>query len=226
MAAIPCEDYVTDDVPVVPKRIRRTNPDALANRWANFVFSMDLSPEQRDPTGAGFGAWSLWDIPASHATKIDDDRGEDMIVVSVLDRVYWLDWRRYIDEWFWNAYAPIRRMVRIGPIPSNPTSTLPTGGYDVSMLKRFREFEFSLKDGPTGAAGAIWRVTVAEWDRENETARTAQRATASRMRTRITTKGRTFIVTLEHSANEPVHIEHWRAAWDIVGHRLREANIV
>lgn len=225
MAAIPCADFVTESVPIVPKRIDRTNPDALANRWANFIFSMDLSAEQSDAIGAGVGAWSLWDIPASHVAQIDDDRGEDLIAVAVMDRVYWLDWRRYQDEWFWNAYAPIDQLMRIGPIPSNENATIPTGGYDVSKLKRFREFEFSLKDGPLGQPRAVWTVTVAEWDREERTARSGQRKTATRMRTRISTKGRSFIVTLEHSANEPVHIEHWRAAWDVVGHRLREAGI-
>lgn len=224
MAEIPCPDYIIDPVPAVPGRIHRTNPDAIANRWANFVFSMDLSPEQRDEIGAGVGAWSLWDIPTSHCAQIDDDRGEDLIAIAIVDRVYWLDWRRYIDEWYWNSYAPIHRLLRIGPIPSNKETG--GGGYDLSKVKRFWEFEFSLKDGPTGAAGAIWTVTVAEWDREGRTARSGQRRTASRMRTKITTHGRTFIVTLEHSANEPVRIEHWRAAWDVVGARIKEAGIV
>lgn len=226
MAAIPCEDFIEEDVPAVPKRIDRTNPDALANRWANFIFSMDLSAEQNDQLGAGVGAWSLWDVPTSHVSQIDDERGEDLITCAVLDRIYWFDWHRDQDEWFHNAFAPIHRLLRIGPIPSNDQVTFPAGGYDLSKLKRFREFEFSLKDGPIGAAGAVWRVTVAEWDRESQTARSGSRRTASRMRTRISTKGRSFIVTLEHSANEPVHIEHWRAAWDVVGHRLREAGIV
>lgn len=224
MALIPCTDFFIEPVPAVPKRIQRTNPDSLANRFVNFIFSMDLSPDQRDEVGEGVGAWSLWDVPSSHCSQIDDDRGEDLITFSSMDRVYWFDWRRYMDEWFWNAFAPIRRFLRVGPIPSNEQVTA-SGGYDLSKLKRFREFEFSLKDGPTGAAGGTWRVTVAEWDREDHTAISGTRRTASRMRTRITTKGRSFIVTLEHSANEPVRIEHWRAAWDVLGHRLREAGI-
>lgn len=226
MAEILCQDFVTDDVPVVPKRIKRTNPDALANRWGNFIFCMDLSPEQRDELGVGVGAWFLWDIPASHVAQIDDDRGEDLIAVAIMDRVYWLDWRRYQDEWFWNAFAPINRLLRVGPIPSNQNATIPTGGYDLAALKRFCEFSFSLKDGPTGAAGAVWTVTVAEWDREERTQRAGLRQTATRMRTRIFTKGRSFIITLEHSANEPVRIEHWLSAWDIVGHRLRESGVI
>lgn len=225
MAAIPCSDFVAEDVPLAPKRIERTNPDALANRWVWFMASLDLSAEQKDAAGAGILAWSLWDIPSSHAAQIDDDRGEDLIAVSIMDNVYWLDWRRYQDEWGWNAFAPIHRLLRVGPLPSSDSSTIPTGGYDLSKLKRFREFEFSLKDGPTGAPQAVWTVTVAEWDREERTQRSGRRRTASRMRTRLSTKGRSFVVTLEHSANEPVRIEHWRAAWDVVGHRLKEARI-
>lgn len=226
MAFIPCGDFVEDTPGVIPKRIDRTNPDSLANRWANFVFSMDLSPEQKEELGAGVGAWSLWDIPSAHAAQIDDDRGEDLIVVAVQDNIYWLDWTRYQDEWTWNAYAPIPRLIRFGPFPSNEQSSMPQGGFDLAQLKRLMEFEFSLKDGPTGAAGAVWTVTVAEWDREELTSRTGRRATATRMRTQNSVKGRSFIVTLEHSANEPVHIEHWRAAWDLVGRRIREAGVV
>lgn len=227
MAFIPCTDFIVEEVPIVPKRIKRTNPDSLANRYANFMFHMDLSPEQKDEAGAGIGAWSLWDVPTSHVSQIDDDRGEDLITFSIMDRVYWFDWRRYVDEWYWNAFAPIDRLVRFGPIPSNENASIPTGGYDLSKLKRFREFEFSLADGPTGAAQAEWRVTVAEWNREQRTERSGTRKTASRMRIHITTKGSLgFVVTLEHHANEPVRIEHWRAAWDVVGARIASALIV
>lgn len=225
MAAIPCQDYVTDPPGTVPKRIERTNPDALANRYVNFMLSLDLSPEQKEAIGEGVGAWSLWDIPATHASQIDDDRGEDLITLSVMDRIYWLDWNRNIDEWDWNSYAPIHRLVRIGPLPSNETESQPQGGFDLMALKRLVEFSFTLKDGPIGAAGAIWTVTVGEWDREERTQRTGQRATAERMRTQISVKGRAFVITLEHSANEPIHIDHWSAAWDIVGRRIKESAI-
>ena len=226
MAAIPCQDYVSDAPGIVPKRISRTNPDALRNRWVNFILSLDLSPEQKDALGEGVGAWSLWDVPATHCAQIDDDRGEDLIAFSIMDNVFWFDWTRTQDEWTWNAFAPIHHLIRIGPLPSNPTETQPQGGFDLAALKRMVEFTFTLKDGDTGAPGAIWTVTVGEWDREEATSRTGQRATAERMRTQISVKGRAFIITLEHSANEPVHIDHWHAAWDLVGRRVREAGIV
>jgi len=225
MATIPCQDYITDPVVGVPARPKRANPDAIRNRWVNFVGSLDLSPEQSDQLGAGVMAWSIWDIPASHACQIDDDRGEDLICAAVQKNVYWLDWRAYQDEWDWNAYAPIEQLLRIGPLPSNETSG-GRGGYDPTTVKRMRSFEFGLKDGSTGAAGAKWFITVGEWENEEKTSRTTVRRTTGRMRAMIATKGRGFIVTLEHTANEPVHITYWHAMWQVLGHRIRQSGIV
>lgn len=228
MAAIPCVDYVIDGPDIVPARPKRANPDAIFNRYVNFVFSMDLSPQQEDAVGAGIGAWSIWDIPASHAAQIDDDRGEDMICVAVQDNVYWLDWKRYADEWDWNSFAPIEQLVRFGPIPSSPDAVDGgTTGYDLSMVKRLSTFEFALADGSLDVPGAVWYITVGEWDREQETARTGQRRTTSRMRARVSVKGRNgFVVTLEHTAAEPINITHWKALWDVIGRRVRESGIV
>jgi len=225
MAAIPCIDYVRESPGTVPARITRTNPDSIRNRWANFVFSMDLSPTQQDEAGTGIGAWSLWDIPSSHAAQIDDDRGEDLICVSIKDEIYWLDWRRFLDEWNYDAFAPIRRLIRFGPLPSNAEVTVPPGGYDLSAVKRFREFEWSLADGALGTPGAVWDVSVGEWGREERTTRTGQRRTVNRMRSKISTHGNAFVVTLQHSAPEPINIEHYRAAWDLVGRRIRESAV-
>ena len=33
--------FVTDPPGIVPKRIERANPDAIANRWVNFILSLD-----------------------------------------------------------------------------------------------------------------------------------------------------------------------------------------
>lgn len=222
MAAIPCVDYIVDSPGTVPKRPKRANPDAIRNRYVNFVGSMDLSPEQNDDIGAGVMAWSIWDIPAAHACQIDDDRGEDLICVAVQDNVYWLDWRRYKDEWDYNAFAPIEQLIRIGPLPSNETVT-GTGGYDLSTVKRFHSLEFGLKDGALGVPGAQWWITVGEWENEEATSRTAIRKTVGRMRARVATKGRSFIVTLEHTAAEPVHITYWYAMWQVLGRRIRES---
>lgn len=225
MAAIPCSDYVRDDSPVIPERPRRTNPDAIFNRWANFVASLDLTPAQVEEVGAGFLAWTLWDIPTSHCAQIDDDRGEDLICVAVENNVYWLDWRRYQDEWQFNAFAPINHFVRFSPIPATLEAT-ESGGYDLTSIKRFREFTFTLRDGAVGAAAAKWWITVGERDNEERTSRTAIRRTTNRMRTHIAVKGRSFVVTLEHRANEPINIESYTAEWDTIGKRIRQAGIV
>lgn len=224
MAAIPCIDFVTDPVEPVPARITCTERTCLQNRFALFVASMDLSPELHEKSlGAGVLAWSLWDIPGLHASQIDDDAGEDLICISVEDRVYWLDYTRHKDEWNWNAFAPIRRMVRFGPIPSNAEACT-RGGYDLEKVKRFREFLFNLKDGATGAPGAFWEISVGEWTREQNTTRTTTRRTTNRMRTRISTKGsQGFVVTVRHSADEPVEINNWSAEWDVLGKRIRQA---
>lgn len=223
MASIPCADYVQPPIGLVPARIVCTERTCIANRFVGFCFSIDLSQNQKDEVGAGVGAWSLWDIPASHAAQIDDDRGEDLICVSIMDKVYWLDYERYIDEWDWNSYAPIYRMLRIGPVPYAPDQTQ-QGGYDLDALKRFREFQFALADGSTGAAGAKWTISVGDFQREAVTTRSTQRKTTNRMRTQIAVKGKAFMITLEHSANEPVNITDWFAAWDTLGKRIREAS--
>src|SRR5947209_811520 len=140
MSGHPCEDFVSDSTPQIPARPIRVNPDSIQGRHVNFVFAMDLTPEQKDEAGAGIGAWTCWDIPAEHAAQIDDDRGEDLIVLTIGNRAYWLDWQRFQDEFNWNAYAPIHRMVRYGPLPSNE-SVAKGGGqgeeaYDLNMVNR------------------------------------------------------------------------------------------
>lgn len=225
MAAIPCPDYVRDPVSAVPARIVCTSRTCITNRFVNFIFSIDLAHSQNDAVGAGVGAWSLWDIPASHAAQIDDDRGEDLICLSVMDKVYWLDYERWVDEWDWNSFAPIYAMVRFGPIPYNVESTQ-AGGYDLTQVKRFREFQWTLADGATGAPEAFWTVTVSDFQREAVSARSAVRRTTTRMRAQVAVKGRAFIVMLEHTANEPINITDWTAKWDIIGNRIRESGVV
>lgn len=226
MAQIPCVDYIIDGPPIVPSRPKRANPDAIRNRWVNFVASMDLSPEQDNDVGAGILAWSIWDIPASHAAQIDDDNGEDLICVAVQDNVYWLDWRRYKDEWDWGAFGAIEQLVRFGPIPSN-ADVVDGGrdGFDVTAVKRLGMFEFNLADGALDVQGAKWWVTAGEWENEAATSRTAIRRTTGRMLTKIATKGVGFVVTLEHTAEEPINISHWKASWDSFGGRVRRARV-
>src|SRR6266404_2400851 len=120
MATIPCSEFFNDDIGVIPVRLTRANPDALENRLGNFVAQQSLMPDGSDSATSNTNvAWSLWDIPTSHCAQIDDDNGDDLIVVSIRDRVYILDYTRFQDEWDYNQVAPINRMLRIGPLPSS-----------------------------------------------------------------------------------------------------------
>jgi len=222
MNLIPCEDFYEDQPPIIPKRPKRANPDAIADRWANFIYSMDLSPLPGDEElGNQHGAWSLGDIPSTFVTQTDDDNGDDLICCAIVDRVYYLDPKAYRDEWLHNAYVPIYRMITIGPIPFNEEST-GKAEYDLKDLKRFLEFQFSLRDASQSTLSK-WRISVGEWENEDGTYVIVTRAGSRRMRARVNVKGRSFIVRLEHAANEPIHIEHWEAIWQSLGRRLAQS---
>lgn len=222
MDPIPCQDFVTDPPPIIPKRPTCTERTCIFNRHVMFVASMDLSTDNVAEVGESILAWTLWDIPATTASQIDDDRGEDLICLAVGNRIYWLDYQRYKDEWDWNAYSPIHQLIQIGPIPSNVEETAPYG-YDLNKVKRFREFRFSLADGDVGAPAPYWDISVAEFNREAQTTRSTRKLTTQRMRARISTKGSEgFVVTLQHSAAEPVSINNWSAEWDVLGKRIRQ----
>jgi len=230
MAFIDCADYVEDDnVPVIPSRIDRTNPDAIANRWANFTYSMDLSPEAGDEQlGNVQGAWSVSDLPVTHAAQIDDDRGDDLIVVAIVDRLYYLDWKRYEDEWNWNVFRSIRRMVRLGPIPTSKEDTTSMAEdeadvYAPARLKRIREVQWQNNQPPNTNVAGKWTVTASEWGNEAATARSKQMKSGQRMRAKIAVKGGSFIVTLEHRANEPIEVEYWQVLWDLLGRRIPQS---
>lgn len=215
MALIPCTDYFEDQQDFVPARIKRTNPDALRDRWANFAYAMDLSPLQDDDKlGNQYGAWSMWDLPVTHCAQYVDARGNDFIVVAIIDRVYILDWTRYRDEWMHNTFAPIYRMLTIGPIPSSQNDA--PKGYALDAVKRFRELQFSLRDAPETGNESKWRISVGEYDNET-TYKITMRAARKRMRAPISVKGTSFTVRLEHAANEPIRLGHWLAKWDMLG---------
>jgi hypothetical protein len=222
---IPCFDFIESDPGPVPARLQRANPDALKNRWGNFVYAMDLSPEPDDDAlGNVGGAWSLWDLPVTHAAQIDDDRGDDMIVVAVDDKVYVLDWTRYRDEWEWNAFKPIYRMLRFGPIPHQSASlegegANPVDAYDIAKSKLFREFYFAVKNVPTDHESAF-RLSVGAWDNENITRTTVQTMT-QRNRINISIQAPAFILTLEHAADEQWSPYQWVASWDVLDRQLR-----
>lgn len=224
MAAIPCSDFVDGTIPVVPGRPKRANPDSIRDRFCQFVCSMDLSPLVGDETVSENKAvaWSLWDIPISHACQIDDDRGDDLICVSITNRIYFFDHKQYRDEWDWNEFAPIYKMMRIGPIPSSPDE-VPKGSWNPSSIKRFSQLQFPVKDARTQGALSRWRISVGEWNREEETTKVAMRQSSQRMNVKIAAQGKAFVVTLEHAANEPVEMDHWQAVWDDIGMRVRRS---
>lgn len=225
MAAIPCEDFYSGVPDTVPGRPKRTNPDAIKDRWTPLVYSMDLSPEQGDEDiGNQYGGWSMWDLPVSHCAQIDDDNGDDLIVVAIVDRLYKLDWTKHRDEWAPNTYAPIYRMVRIGPLPSSPEDA-PKGSFTLDTVKRFREFEWNNPFPASAQAQSKWRVSVAEWEREFNQKVTI-RAGGERMRVPCALRGTSFVVTLEHAANEPFAITGWKASWDETGRPWRESQRV
>jgi len=225
MAAIPCQDFYKDVPGIIPKRIKRTNPDSIADRYANLVYSMDLSPLPGDEEiGNQMGAWTLWDLPVTHAAQIDDDNGDDLICVAILNRVYYLSRKAYADEWLHNTFAPIYRMVMLGPIPSTEDDSS-KGGYDLEEMKRFLEFQFKLQDAPEAGPLSKWRISVGEWENEGATYVVTTREGARDMRARVAVKGRSFIVRLEHAAEEPIHIGHWQAFWQKLGRRFSESKV-
>lgn len=219
--SIDCSDYIEGVVGLTPRRIYRSNPDALENRWGNFVYCMDLSPEPGDDElGNAGGAWTLWDLPVTHAAQIDDERGNDMIVVAIGDRVYVLDWERFRDEWEWDAYKPIYRMLRFAPIPHSPEAAGSEGAYDIAKGKTFREFYWGLKEQPTAQDSSV-RVQVAEFENEANTARSTIVRQAQRNRVNLAVTGVSFVVTIEHAADEQWSPFQWKATWDIKGRTAR-----
>jgi hypothetical protein len=221
VAFIPCEDFYEEDVGTIPGRLKCTDPGCLKDRWGNFIYNMDLSPLPGDEAlGNQRGAWSIWDIPTSLSAQIEDQIGNDLITVAVQNRIYALDYTRFRDEWEPNTFAPIYRMIKFGPVPYNLADTEGRGGYALNVLKRFREIQFSLKNAPTQGPEAVWRISVGETEREQETWRIGVRQTAQLMRALIAVKGRSFTVRLENASNDPVQINSWFATWDVLGKRL------
>jgi len=225
MAEILCQDFFDDPTGVIPKRIKCTRAGCIADRWANFVYSMDLSPDaEDDELGNVYGAWTLWDIPATHVSQIEDEEGNDIIVVAVVNRLYYLDWERHRDEWDYNTFAPIQRMAKFGPIPSSMDDAGSFDAYRLDYLKRLREFAFNLRDIPTSPT-SVYRFHVGEYQNELANRRAGLRVGRQHMRLQTNVKAQSFSVTVEHAANEPFRLEHWQASWHVLGPRIRESRV-
>lgn len=221
---IPCTDYFEDVVDIIQIRIKRTDPNSIKNRHANFVYSMDLSPMQSDDElGNQYGAWSLWDLTVTHACQYVDNSGNDMILVAIRDRVYVLDWTVYRDEFLQGVYAPIYRMLTIGPLPSSLDDA--PKGYALDALKRFREVQWSLMDEPQAGNDSKWRVSVGEYN-HTSSYRTTVRQQKRAMRIPMAVKGPSFVLRLEHTANEPMRIEHVLTKWDLLGRPIKNSTRV
>lgn len=218
---IPCTDYFEDVVDIIQVRIKCTTFTCLENRWANFVYSMDLSPQPGDDTiGTPYGAWSLWDLTVTFATQYVDEAGNDFIVVAIRDRVYVLDWKVYRDEFLHNTFAPIYRMLTIGPIPSTLDDA--PKGYALDMVKRFREVQWSLADESEAGNESKWRVSVGQFGKPSSY-KVSVRRQKKNMRLPIAVKGTSFMLRLEHTANEPMHMEHVLTKWDILGRPIKNS---
>lgn len=208
---------------LLPPRIKRTNPDALSDRWVNYIYSMDLSPEpQDDEFGNALGAWSLWDLPVATTAQIDDDRGDDFITVSIDDRIYVLDWSRYHDEYNWDVQTDIYRLLKIGPLPSSRDDA--QEGYEPFTLKRFREIAFKLRDEPTDIPNSKYRITVEEFNNETKL-KQGVRETAQRNRGQVALTAPDFCVTIEHVADEQFAPLGWQVMWDDVKRPFRTNNV-
>lgn len=226
MDLIPCTDFVESVPAIIPGRPKRANPDAILDRWAQFVACYDLSPLQGDESADEYEvAWVMWDLAITHSAQIDDDRGNDLICVSIMDRIYFLDHNVYRDEYNWNEFVPIYKMMRIGPIPSMQEE-VPKGAWNINSLKRFRGFMFPIKQRATQGQLSRWRVSVAEFNREGPTQKIGMYQSSQRMKVGMTTQGKAFVVTLEHAANEPVDMDSWSALWDDIGERVARSKRV
>jgi hypothetical protein len=211
-----------------PRRIRRPECSSYANlnRWVNFCYAMNLSgdPTDNDPL-TGEGAWTIWDLAVSVAFQDVSDRGDDLLFVCSDNRVSILDWDRYRDETNWDTFDPIYRQLTIGPIPGSKAEE-EDGTYALATLKRFRRFTFELATEPAH------NPTVSEYKASvQETGALTRKAWGRRVTSRhgnaqIAKRGYSFLVRLEHEANEDFPLLWWQADFEELGDRRANDAIV
>lgn len=198
------------------------------NRWVNFVYSLNLTPDPQDndPSSA-LGAWSVWDLPVTYAAQDVDPAGNDLLLVAIADRVYVLDWTQYRDQWNWEAFGPIYRQLTIGPIPGSKDEQ-EGGTYDLTRLKRFRRLSFQLTTPPADdPVTSQYKATVAaDGDDGYPPDAVGYRRTQQNAEVRVVKRGYAFLVTLEHDANEDFPLREWIAEWEELGNRRRPDTIV
>lgn len=216
--------------PVVirPRRVRAPECSAFAeqNRWINFVYSLNLTPDPSDNDPAsGLGAWSCWDLPVTYAMQDVSTRGDDLLFVAIANRVYLLDWNAYRDQWNWEAYGLIYRRLTIGPIPGSRDEQ-DGGKYNLEGLKRFRSFIYQLATPPADdPVQSQYQITVADTV-NGVTGAVGVRRTQQNAAAKVAQQGYSFLVTLEHDANEDFPLLSWQADWEELGGRRRLDPIV
>lgn len=217
--------------PVVlqPRRLRRAECSSFEglNRWVNFCVTFDLTPAAEDnAASSGLGAWTVWDLPVSVAFQDVSDRGDDLAFVCIADRMYVLDWNRYRDEMNWETFSPIYRRLTIGPIPGSRDEE-EDGKYALAHLKRFTRFTYELTaEPPSDPTSSQYKITVDETGADGSTAAVGYRQTQRHGNAQITKRGYSFLVTLEHDANEDLPILWWQADFEELGDRRANDGIV
>ena len=227
-----CEDIYRPTI-IRPRRIRQPECSAFAelNRWVNFNYSLNLTPDPDDNDPAsGLGAWSLSDLPVSIAFQDVSDRGDDLLFVAIANRVYIMDWDRYRDEWNWEVFLPIFRTLTIGPIPGSKDEEL-EGAYVLANLKRFRRFTFQLaEEPPSDPTQSQYKITVQDDGAEaaNPMFPPAEgfRVTQRHGNAQIAARGYSFLVTLTHDANEDFPVTWWQADFEELGDRRANDAVV
>lgn len=214
---------------ITPRRVRAAECSAFAdqNRWIQFVYSLNLTPDPGDNDPAsGLGAWSVWDLPVTFATQDVATNGDDQLFVAIANRIYLLDWTAYRDQWNWDAYRPIYRRLTLGPIPGSKDEE-EQGQYRLEGLKRFRTFTFELAKPPADdPVQSQYKISVTEDGNTSDVGAVGYRRTQRSASAKVAHKGYSFLVTVEHDANEDFPMVWWQAEWEELGGRRRVDTVV
>lgn len=213
-------------------RPRSGLPAALPGTTFTLAYQLDRTPDPGDDPVATEGGWSVLDLAAAACAQITDEHGRDLIALAVNHlendehHLVILDWDRYEDEYLWDLKTPIYRRWAIGPVPHIPDTdnTETTARYELSTVKRFRQFECESALAPTDATTQV-RITVQEFG-VAASARTQTYRTARRLLVQIMVRGLQFEILVEHAANEAWSPLWWKASWDLLGPRIAQNAIV
>jgi hypothetical protein len=204
-----------------PRRVRSPECSAFQdqNRWIQFVYSLNLTPDPGDNDPAsGLGAWSVWDLPVTYTAQDVALNGNDLLFVAIADRIYLLEWEAYRDQWNWEAYGSIFRQLTFGPIPGSADEQ-DGGTFDLVSLKRFRRFAFNLATPPADDPVQSQYGISVEDDGSEATPAQGYRRTQQVGEVKVAQRGYSFLVTVEHDANEDFPLLNWTADWDDLGDR-------